>query len=76
MQFEHLIPGRFIDLGSIAMDEKIWQNLPYNIKGKACFDVFVKVLQTTNLNNQQVTYVIRNKTTRQVCGSTGCCLKH
>ena len=46
MQFEHLIPGRFIDLErftdvhipeleSIAMDEKIWQNLPYNIKGKA-----------------------------------------
>ena len=82
MQFEHLIPGRFIDLErftnvhipeleSIAMDEKIWQNLPYNIKGKASFDVFVKELQTKNLNNQQVTYVIRNKTTTQVCGSTG-----
>lgn len=82
MQFEHLIPGRFIDLErftnnhipeleSIAMDEKIWQNLPYNIKDKAGFDVFVNELQTKNLNNQQVTYVIRNKTTRQVCGSTG-----
>jgi RimJ/RimL family protein N-acetyltransferase len=82
MQFEHLIPGRFIvlerltndhipELGSIAMDEKIWQNLPYNIKDKAGFDVFVNELQAKNLNNQQVTYVIRNKTTRQVCGSTG-----
>jgi RimJ/RimL family protein N-acetyltransferase len=82
MQFEHFIPGRLIDLErftndhipeleSIAMDEKIWQNLPYNIKGKASFDVFVKELQAKNLNNQQVTYVIRNKTTRQVCGSTG-----
>jgi RimJ/RimL family protein N-acetyltransferase len=82
MQFEHLIPGRFIDLErftnthipeleSIAMDEKIWQNLPYNIKGKADFDVFVKELQTKNLNNQHVTYVIRNKTTGKVCGSTG-----
>jgi RimJ/RimL family protein N-acetyltransferase len=82
MQFEHFIPGHFIDLErftndhipeleSIAIDEKIWQNLSYNIKGKATFDVFVKELQAGNLNNQQVTYVIRNKTTRQVCGSTG-----
>jgi RimJ/RimL family protein N-acetyltransferase len=82
MQFEHLIPGRFIDLErftndhipeleSIAMDEKIWQNLPYNIKGKASFNVFVKELQAKNLNNQTVTYVVRNKTTNQVCGSTG-----
>ena len=82
MQFEHFIPGRFIDLERlnndhipelelIAIDEKIWENLPYKIKGKASFDVFVKELQTKNLNNQQVTYVVRNKTTRQVCGSTG-----
>jgi RimJ/RimL family protein N-acetyltransferase len=82
MQFEHLIHGRFIDLErftndhipdleSIAMDEKIWQNLPWNIKDKASFDVFIKELQAGNLNNQRVTYVIRNKTTRQVCGGTG-----
>ncbi|AEW02517.1 hypothetical protein A4D02_00735 [Niastella koreensis] len=82
MQFEHLIPGRFIDLErftnvhipeleSIAMDVKIWQNLPYNIKGKAGFDVFVKELQAKNLHNQTITYVIRNKATRKVCGSTG-----
>lgn len=82
MQFEHLMSGRFIDLErftndhipeleSIAMDEKIWQNLPYNIKDKAGFDVFIKELQAKNLTNQQVTYVIRNKTTGQVCGSTG-----
>ncbi|OQP50408.1 hypothetical protein A4H97_00770 [Niastella yeongjuensis] len=82
MQFEHLLPGRLIhlerltyshipELETIAMDEKIWENLPYKIKGKAGFDVFVKELQTSNLNNQQITYVIRNTTTRQVCGSTG-----
>ncbi|MBO9199689.1 MULTISPECIES: GNAT family N-acetyltransferase [Niastella] len=82
MQFEHLISGRFIDLErlhedhfpeleSIAMNEKIWQNLPYNIKDKASFDVFVKDLQARNLSNQQVTYVIRNKITGLVCGSTG-----
>ena len=82
MQFEHFIPGRFIGLErftndhiagleSIAMDEKIWQNLPYNIKGKASFDVFIKELQAKNGNNQQVTYVIRDKSTNQVCGSTG-----
>ena len=82
MQFEHFIPGRFIDLERftndhipelecIALDEKIWQNLPYNIKGKADFDVFVNRLQVKNLNNQQVTYVVRNKITSQVCGSSG-----
>ena len=82
MQFEHLISGCFIDLErltndhcseleSIAMDEKIWQNLPYNIKGKAGFDVFIKELQAKNLNNERVTYVVRNKTTKQVCGGTG-----
>ena len=82
MQFEHFIRGHFVDLERftsehitelepIAIDEKIWQNLPYNIKGKADFDVFVKELQAKNLNNEKVTYVIRNKTTRQVCGSTG-----
>ena len=53
MQFEHFIPGHLIDLErftndhipeleSIAIDEKIWQNLSHNIKGKATFDVFVK----------------------------------
>ncbi len=82
MQFDYLIPGRFIDLErlnndhiseleSIAIDEKIWENLPYKIKGKPDFDVFVKDLVARNLNNQTVTYVIRNKTTRQVCGSSG-----
>jgi len=82
MQFEHLIPGRFIDLErltndhipgleSIAMDEKIWQNLPYNIKGKATFDVFIKDLQVRNLNNQTITYVVRDTTTKQIVGSTG-----
>lgn len=82
MPFNHFISGRFInlerfsqehisELGSIAMDEKIWQNLPYNIKGKADFDVFIRELQAKNLNDQQVTYVIRNKATKQVCGNTG-----
>src|SRR5689334_5719973 len=82
MQFEHLIPGRFIDLErftnthipeleSIAIDEKIWQNLPFNIKDKAGFDVFVKEFQAKNQTNERVTYVIRDKTTRQVYGGTG-----
>jgi|GEM_PF-3696506 len=82
MPFEHLLSGRFVnlerftnvhlpELEPIAIDEKIWQNLPYNIKDKASFDVFIKELQTKNLNNQSVTYVIRNKTTGQVGGSTG-----
>ena len=82
MHFKQLISGHFIDLErlshdhlpeleSIAIDEKIWQNLPYNIKDSASFVVFIKELQNKNLDNQQVTYVVRNKTTRQVCGSTG-----
>jgi len=82
MHFKQLISGLSIDLerlrndhlpelGSIAMDEKIWQNLPYNIKDNASFVVFIKELQHKNLDNQQVTYVVRNKTTGQVCGSTG-----
>jgi hypothetical protein len=32
------------------MDEKIWQNLPYNIKDDASFTVFIKELQQRNLN--------------------------
>jgi hypothetical protein len=32
------------------MDEKIWQNLPYNIKDDASFIVFIKELQQRNLN--------------------------
>jgi N-acetyltransferase len=82
MQFDLFIGGHFIDLErftndhiseleSIALDERIWQNLPYNPIDKASFDDFIKELQNKNLNGQNVTYVIRNKTNKQVCGSTG-----
>jgi RimJ/RimL family protein N-acetyltransferase len=82
MQFEQFISGRYVDLerftsghinelGSIALDTRIWQNLPYNITDKASFENFMNELQHKNLNDQQVTYVIRNKTNKMVCGSTG-----
>jgi N-acetyltransferase len=82
MQFENLLPGHNIDLErltndhisdleSIALDRRIWQNLPYNITDKHSFDTFIKERLQGNLNGQQVTYVVRNKTNRQVCGSTG-----
>jgi RimJ/RimL family protein N-acetyltransferase len=82
MQFEQFLAGRFItlerfcndhitELASIAIEEKIWQNLPYNIKDDASYAVFIKELQNKNENDQTVTYVVRDKTTKQVCGSTG-----
>lgn len=82
MQFEQFIGGHYVDLerltndhitelGSMALDARIWQNLPYNITDKASFDDFITTLQHKNLNDQQVTYVIRNKINKMVCGSTG-----
>jgi RimJ/RimL family protein N-acetyltransferase len=82
MQFEQLIRGNYVDLerftsdhisglGSIAMDARIWENLPYKITGKAPFDDFIKELQHKNVNDQQVTYVIRDKANRLICGCTG-----
>jgi RimJ/RimL family protein N-acetyltransferase len=82
MQFDRFIGGHFIDLERftndhiselepIAMDAGIWQNLPYNPIDKASFDNFIKELQNKNLNGQTITYVIRNKTNKLVCGSTG-----
>ena len=82
MQFEHLIQGHYVDLerftndhipglAAIAMDTRIWQNLPYNITDNASFDNFIKEIQCKNLNGQQVTYVIRNKANLMICGSTG-----
>lgn len=82
MQFEQFIGGHYVDLerftsdhisglGSIALDARIWQNLPYNITDKTSFDDFIAMLQNKNLNGQQVTYVIRNKTNKMICGCTG-----
>jgi len=82
MQFDVFMGGHFIDLErftndhipeleSIAMDESIWTNLPYNPVDKTSFDNFINDLQNKNLTGQQVTYVIRNKTNNKVCGSTG-----
>ncbi len=82
MQFEQSIQGDYIDLerltsdhmtglASIAMDTRIWQNLPYNIVDKGSFDNFSKELLLKNLNDQQVTYVIRDKANIKICGSTG-----
>lgn len=58
MPFGSFIDGRFLnlerfnidhipELRSIAIDEKIWQNLPYNIKDDASFAVFIKELLCT-----------------------------
>lgn len=82
MQYEHLIPGKYLDLERlkkdhvselepIAIDSLIWQNLPYNITNKHSYDTFITNRLQVNLNNQQVTYVIRNKANGEVCGSTG-----
>ena len=82
MQFDPFIGGHYIDLErftndhisaleSIALDARIWQNLPYNPVDKTSFEDFIKELQNKNLNGHQITYVIRNKTNKQVCGSTG-----
>lgn len=82
MQFQEIISGQTLDLErlnsehfagllSIALDPGIWQNLPFNITDETSFDVFIKDLQTKNGNGQQVTYVIRNKVTGLICGSTG-----
>ena len=82
MQFETLIRGQHIDLErltndhifeleTIAFDPLIWQNLPYNITDKQSLEKFISERQQLNLKAQVITYVIRNKTTGQVCGSTG-----
>jgi N-acetyltransferase len=82
MQYETIIRGQYIDLEqltndhiseleSIAFDPLIWQNLPYNITDKQSLETFVKDRQQKNLNEQLITYVIRNKANNQVCGSTG-----
>ena len=82
MQFEQFIGGRYVDLerftndhipglASIAFDTRIWQNLPYNVTDKTSFDDFITTLQQKNLNDQQVTYIIRGKTNKMICGSTG-----
>lgn len=82
MQFEQFIGGRYIDLerftndhitglASIAFDTRIWQNLPYNVTDKTSFADFIAALQEKNLNGQQVTYIIRSKTNKMICGSTG-----
>lgn len=82
MRFEELLLGHNIDLerltndhiselGSIALDDRIWQNLPYNIKDKHSFDTFIKDRLQQNLSGQQVTYVVRNKSNHKVCGCTG-----
>jgi RimJ/RimL family protein N-acetyltransferase len=82
MQFDQFLSGQFVELErftndhileleSIALDARIWKNLPYNIIDKTSFEHFIKDVQNKNLNGQQVTYVIRNKTSKQVCGSTG-----
>jgi RimJ/RimL family protein N-acetyltransferase len=82
MQFEQFIAGSNVDLERfnpdhiselepIAFDARIWQNLPFNITGKDSFDAFIKEFQNKNLDGQRVTYVIRNRSNKQVCGSTG-----
>jgi RimJ/RimL family protein N-acetyltransferase len=82
MQFEPVIPGHHIDLEqltndhkseleSIAIDDRIWQNLPYNITNKQSFDTFIEDRLQGNLKGQQVTYVVRNKANGQACGCTG-----
>lgn len=82
MSFEQFISGRYVDLErfasdhisglqSIAFDIRISQNLPYKVNDKTSFDDFMAALQHKNLNDQQVTYIIRNKTNKMICGSTG-----
>ena len=82
MQFEQFIQGDYVDLerftndhipglAAIAMDTGIWQNLPYKIIDNASFDNFINELQIKNLNNQQVTNLVRNKANIMICGSTG-----
>lgn len=82
MQFDQLLAGKFLmlerftnehitGLSSLAFDTKIWQNLPYNITNAASFNAFINELQNKNLTNERVTYIIRNKTNRIICGSTG-----
>jgi RimJ/RimL family protein N-acetyltransferase len=82
MQFEQFLPGQYIhleqltndhitELESIAFDQRIWQNLPYNITDRQSLDTFIKDRLQKDLNGQQVTYVIRNKANGQVCGCTG-----
>ncbi len=82
MQSESIIRGQYIDLErlsndhiseleSIAFDPRIWQHLPFNITDKQSFETFIKEQLQKNLNAQQFTYVIRNKTNGQVGGCTG-----
>ena len=82
MHFEPTLQGHYItlerfttnhipELQAIAFDEAIWQNLPYIITNEPSFRVFIEDLTNKNLNEQQVTYVIRSKSNNIVCGSTG-----
>ena len=82
MQFPALLNGQYLwlerftsehiaGLSSIAFDNRIWENLPYDISDPTSFDAFISELQNKNLNHEQVTYVIRNKINGMVCGSTG-----
>jgi len=82
MQFPAIQHGQFLwlerftnehiaGLSSIAFDNRIWQNLPYDVSSPASFDTFINELQNKNLNDERVTYVIRNKTNGEICGSTG-----
>ena len=82
MQFDSFIGGHCIDLErftndhiseleSIAFDERIWKNLPYNPVDKTSFEEFIKDIQYKNGNKERLTYVIRNKTNNSICGSTG-----
>ncbi|HEY8893613.1 MAG TPA: GNAT family protein [Niastella sp.] len=82
MQFEKIIHGQCLSLerltnehidglSSIAYDNRIWQNLPWNITDPVSFDAFINELQNKNLTNERVTYVVRNKTNGAICGGTG-----
>jgi RimJ/RimL family protein N-acetyltransferase len=82
MKFPALLHGQFLSLerfnsehiaglSSIAFDKTIWQNLSYDVSDPASFNIFISELQNKNLNDEQVTYVIRNKINGMVCGNTG-----
>src|SRR5262245_36085840 len=82
MQHTRTLNGGFITLErftsdhipevqAIALDTAIWKNLPYNITDESSFQLFIDQLKNKNLNEEQVTYVIRNKTNKTVCGCTG-----
>jgi N-acetyltransferase len=82
MHFEPTLHGRYItlerftndhipELQTIAFDAAIWENLPYIITDEPSFRIFIEELKNKNLNEQQITYVIRSKSNNTVCGSSG-----